>query len=62
MGVSAPYVGLIREIKDACNHRLRLVHSARQIGLKPTAQLFPTTVARSANGPAVISSRDRGDW
>jgi transposase-like protein len=29
---------------SAYNHRLRLVHSARQLGIKPTARLFQTTV------------------
>jgi len=42
--VSAPYFTLVREMKDAYNHRLRLVHSARQRGIKPTARLFLTTV------------------
>ena len=40
----APYFVLLREMRDAYNHRLRLVHSARQIGIKPTARLFQTTV------------------
>ena len=31
-------------MKDAYNHRLRLVHSARQLGIKPAARLFRTTV------------------
>lgn len=35
----------MREMRDAYNHRLRLVHSARQSGIKPTARLFQTTVA-----------------
>lgn len=42
--MSAPYFDLIREMKDAYNHRLRLVESARQRGIKPTARLFATTV------------------
>jgi Helix-turn-helix domain len=42
--VSAPYFTLVPEMKDAYNHRLRLVHSARQRGIKPTARLFQTTV------------------
>jgi transposase len=41
---AAPYFDLIREMKDAYNHRLRLVESARQCGIKPTARLFATTV------------------
>jgi transposase-like protein len=31
-------------MRDAYNHRMRLVHSARQLGIKPTARLFQTTV------------------
>jgi len=42
--VSAPYFTLVREMKNAFNHRLRLVQSAREIGIKPTAHLFQTTV------------------
>ena len=44
MVASAPYYALIREMRDAYNHRLRLVESARQRGIKPTARLFATTV------------------
>lgn len=39
-----PYFVLVREMSSAYNHRLRLVHSARQLGIKPTARLFRTTV------------------
>ena len=42
--MSAPYFVLIREMKNAYNHRLRLVHAVRQWGIKPTARLFQTTV------------------
>src|SRR5260370_1672967 len=42
--MSAPYFVLVREMRDAYNHRLRLVQSARQRGIKPTARLFQTTV------------------
>ncbi len=42
--MAAPYFVLVREMKDAFNHRLRLVQSARQRGIKPTARLFQTTV------------------
>jgi transposase len=42
--VLAPYFTLIREMSSAYNHRLRLVHAARQLGIKPTARLFQTTV------------------
>jgi transposase len=42
--MSAAYFVLVREMRDAYNHRLRLVQSARQRGIKPTARLFQTTV------------------
>jgi len=42
--VSTRYFVLIREMRDAYNHRLRLVQSARQRGIKPTARWFQTTV------------------
>ncbi len=42
--MSTAYFVLIREMRDAYNHRLRLVQSARQRGIKPTARLFQTTV------------------
>ena len=38
------YFDLVREMKDAYNHRLRLVQYARQHGIKPTARAFATTV------------------
>jgi len=41
---AARYFDLVREMRDAYNHRLRLVESARQRGIKPTARLFATTV------------------
>src|SRR3970040_2377400 len=44
MVTPARYFDLVREMRDAYNHRLRLVESARQRGLKPTARLFATTV------------------
>ncbi len=42
--MAAPYFDLIRELRDANNRRLRLVESAQQRGLDPTAGLFATTV------------------
>ena len=42
--MATPYFHLIHEMRDAYNHRLRLVESARQRGIKPTARLFSTTV------------------
>ncbi len=41
--MAAPYFDLIREMRSAYNHRLRLVESVRQRGLKPTARLFLTS-------------------
>ena len=38
------YFDLVREMKNPFNHRLRLVESARQRGIKPTVRLFATTV------------------
>jgi transposase len=42
--MTAAYFDLIREMRDAYNHRLRLVESAQQCGIKSTARLFATTV------------------
>src|SRR5690348_4055834 len=44
MAAPVRYFDLVREMKDAYNHRLRLVESAKQRGIKPTARLFATTV------------------
>jgi hypothetical protein len=44
MATSARYFDLVREMRDAYNHRLRLVESAKQRGIKPTARLFAITV------------------
>ena len=41
---AAPYFDLVREMKNAYNHRLRLVQHARQHGIKPAARAFATTV------------------
>jgi hypothetical protein len=41
---AAPYFDLVREMRDAYNHRLRLMQHARQRGIKPTARAFVTTV------------------
>lgn len=40
---TTPYWVLVREMKDAYNHRLRLVSFARQHGLKAAARAFQTT-------------------
>jgi|SRR5579863_569354 len=37
------YFDLIREMRSAYNHRLRLVASVRERGIKPTARLFRTS-------------------
>ena len=44
MDSPALYFDLVREMKDAYNHRLRLAESAKQRGIKSTARLFATTV------------------
>ena len=44
MTAPARYFDLVREMKNAYNNRLRLVESAKQRGIKPTARLFATTV------------------
>jgi transposase len=44
MPTSVRYFDVVREMKNAYNHRLRLVESAKRIGIKPTARLFTTTV------------------
>ena len=43
MAACVRYFDLIREMRSAYNHRLRLVESARQRGIKPTARLFATS-------------------
>lgn len=40
----APYFDLIREMRSAYNHRLRLVQYARREGIKAAARAFQTTV------------------
>ena len=44
MATPARYFDLVRDMKHPYDHRLRLVESARQRGIKPTARLFTTTV------------------
>jgi hypothetical protein len=41
---AAPYFDLVREMKNAYNHRWRFVEHARQYGIKPAARAFSTTV------------------
>lgn len=62
-----PYYDVIREMKDAYNHRLRLVDCARQNGIKATARLFQTTVRTvrkwlrryQQDGPSSLQGRSR---
>jgi transposase len=44
MVTPARYFDLVREMRNAYNHRLRLAESAQQRGIKATARLFATTV------------------
>ena len=61
------YFELVRDMKNAYNLRLRLVGSARQRGLKPTARLFATTVPTvrkwlrryQQHGPSGLLDRSR---
>jgi len=39
-----PYFDLIREMKEAYNHRVRQMESAKQRGVNPTARLFARTL------------------
>src|SRR5690242_10973168 len=66
--ISARYFDLIREMKpNAYNHRLRLVESAKERGIKPTARLFATTVPTvrkwlrrfQQHGPSGLVARPR---
>jgi transposase len=41
--MATPYFDLVREMRNAYNHRLRLVESVQQRGIKPTARLFLTS-------------------
>ncbi len=64
----ARYFDLIREMKqNTYNHRLRLVESAQERGIKPTARLFATTVPTvrkwlrrfEQNGPSGLIGQSR---
>jgi transposase len=65
--MSAPYFDLIREMKNAYNHRLRLVQYARQEGIKAAARAFQTTVPTvrkwlrryQQHGPSGLLERSR---
>src|SRR3989442_5724099 len=60
MLTSVRYCDLVREMKDAYNHRLRLVESAKQRGIKPTARLFVTTVLTfQQHGPSGLVALPR---
>ncbi len=43
MATAVRYFDLVREMKNAYNHRLRLVESVKERGIKPTARLFATS-------------------
>jgi transposase len=43
MATAVRYFDLVREMKNAYHHRLRLVESAKERGIKPTARLFATS-------------------
>jgi transposase len=43
MATSVRYFDLVREMRDAYNHRLRLVESVKERGIKPTARLFASS-------------------
>jgi transposase-like protein len=70
MANAARYFDLVREMRDAYNHRLRLVESAKRIGIKPTARLFATTVPTvrkwlrryERNGPSGLPARSRARY
>ena len=60
------YFDLVREVKSVYNHRLRLVQSARDRRIKPTARLFATTVPtvrkwlrRYQHGPSGLLEQSR---
>src|SRR6266567_4440770 len=65
--MSAPYFDLIREMKNAYNHRLRLAQYARQHGIKAAARVFQTTVPTARKwlrryqeqGPSGLVERSR---
>ena len=65
---AARYFDLVREMKESIyNHRLRLVESAKERGIKPTARLFATTVPTvrkwlrryQQQGPSGLLARSR---
>src|SRR5208283_5072685 len=67
MATAVRYFDLVREMKNAYNHRLRLVENAKQRGIKPTARLFATTVPTvrkwlrrfQQHGPSGLAERSR---
>src|SRR6266849_8310467 len=44
MATPARYFDLVRDMKHPYDHRLRLVESVKQRGIKATARLFATTI------------------
>src|SRR3990172_8468874 len=67
MSSPAPYFDLVREMKDAYNHRLRLVDYARQNGIRAAARAFQTTIPTvrkwlrryRQDGPSGLRERSR---
>jgi transposase len=67
MTAPALYFDLVREMKNAYNHRLRLLESAKRCAIKPTARLFAITVPTvrkwvrgfQQHGPSVLAERSR---
>ena len=53
MGTSTRYFDLVREMNNPYNHRLRLVESAKQRGIKSTARLFSTALGEQRQDPLV---------
>src|ERR1700693_542349 len=53
------YFYLVREMKSACNHRLRLVESARDLGITQTdcAALCHHRAHRSQGSPSLPAAR-----
>jgi hypothetical protein len=67
MTAPARYFDLVCEMKNAYNHRLRLLESAKGRGSKPTVRLFATTVPMVRKllrrfqqyGPSGLAGRSR---
>ncbi|HXX14457.1 MAG TPA: helix-turn-helix domain-containing protein, partial [Candidatus Eremiobacteraceae bacterium] len=70
MVIAARYFDLVREMKNAYEHRLRLVESAKRHGIKPTARIFATTVPTvrkwlrrfQQHGPSGLTEQSRARY